>query len=200
LAQLYPRALGSLYVVSYDSQGYGRSILTFPLPEGTGPCIYSLEEYDGPVQSQVNVKFKSQSHVTTDGQSISMSWRLVVYSKSKSKLLYNCQSVSQYVLVSRKSKSKLLYDCQSVSMSWYRRSRSRSYFTTHSQSVSQSVSISWYRGSRSYFTTDSQSVNMSWHRVPLWDLRPDIISCLKFTVLYLGRALSDDRTGLQFAV
>jgi hypothetical protein len=28
MAQLYPRALGSLYVASYDSQGSGGSILT----------------------------------------------------------------------------------------------------------------------------------------------------------------------------
>jgi hypothetical protein len=28
VAQLYPRALGSLYVASYDSQGYGGGILT----------------------------------------------------------------------------------------------------------------------------------------------------------------------------
>jgi hypothetical protein len=28
VAQLYPRALGSLYVVSYDSQGYSGGILT----------------------------------------------------------------------------------------------------------------------------------------------------------------------------
>jgi hypothetical protein len=39
-----PRALGSLYIVSYDSQGYGGGILTLPLPGGTGPCIYSLQE------------------------------------------------------------------------------------------------------------------------------------------------------------
>jgi hypothetical protein len=36
VAQLYPRALGSLYVVSYDSQGYGGDILTLPLPGRTG--------------------------------------------------------------------------------------------------------------------------------------------------------------------
>jgi hypothetical protein len=66
--------MGSLYVVSQD---YAGGILSLPLPGGTGPCIYSLQEYDGPVQSQVNVKVKSQSHVTTDGQSISMSWCLV---------------------------------------------------------------------------------------------------------------------------
>jgi hypothetical protein len=28
MAQLYPRALGSLFVASYDSQGYGGGILT----------------------------------------------------------------------------------------------------------------------------------------------------------------------------
>jgi hypothetical protein len=44
VAQLYPRAPGSLYVVSYDSQGNGGGILTLPLPGGTGPCIYSLQE------------------------------------------------------------------------------------------------------------------------------------------------------------
>jgi hypothetical protein len=35
---------------------------------------------------------------------------------------------------------------------------------------------------RSYFTTDSQSVSMSWYRVPLWDLRPDITSCRNVSV------------------
>jgi hypothetical protein len=32
--------------------------------------------------------------------------------------------------------------------------------------------------SRSYFTTDGQS----WYRAPLWDLRPDITSCLNAAV------------------
>jgi hypothetical protein len=36
-AQLYPRALGSLYVASYDSQGYGGGILTLPYLEGQVP-------------------------------------------------------------------------------------------------------------------------------------------------------------------
>jgi hypothetical protein len=31
VAQLYSQALGSLYVVSYDSQGYGGGILTLPI-------------------------------------------------------------------------------------------------------------------------------------------------------------------------
>jgi hypothetical protein len=54
--QLYPWEMGSLYVVSYDSHGYGRGILTLPLPGGTGPCIYNLQGKDGSVQSQVNVQ------------------------------------------------------------------------------------------------------------------------------------------------
>jgi hypothetical protein len=33
-----------LRLASYDSQGYGGGILTLPLPEGTGPCIYTFQE------------------------------------------------------------------------------------------------------------------------------------------------------------
>jgi hypothetical protein len=39
-----PPALGSPYVASYDSQGYGGGSLTLSLPGGTGPCIYSLQK------------------------------------------------------------------------------------------------------------------------------------------------------------
>jgi hypothetical protein len=48
--------------------------------------------------------------------------------------------------------------------------------------------------------TVSQSVSMSWYRAPLWDLQPDIISCRNVAVLYLWDTLSDERMGLQFAV
>jgi hypothetical protein len=37
VAQLYPQALGSLYVASYDSQGYGGGISCL------GSSLYSLE-------------------------------------------------------------------------------------------------------------------------------------------------------------
>jgi hypothetical protein len=40
--------------------------------------------------------------------------------------------------------------------------------------------VSWW--SWSYFTTDSQSVSQSWYRVPLRDLWPDIISCRNVAV------------------
>jgi hypothetical protein len=47
-------------------------------------------------------------------------------------------------------------------------------------------------GNKSYFTTDSVSQSMSWYRAPLWDLRPDIISCRTVAVWNLrsiGRPL-----------
>jgi hypothetical protein len=52
LAQLYPRVLGSIYVASNDSQGYGGGILTVPQPGGPGLRIYIPQEQDGPVQSE----------------------------------------------------------------------------------------------------------------------------------------------------
>jgi hypothetical protein len=57
VAQLYPWALSSLYVASYNSQGYGGGILTLPQPGGLGPSIYIPQEQDVPVQSlKSNVK------------------------------------------------------------------------------------------------------------------------------------------------
>jgi hypothetical protein len=56
-----------------------------------------------------------------------------------------------------------------------------------------------YSRSRSYFTTDSMSV----YRAPLWDLRSDIpvgMLLSKSCGLVMCGALSDERTGLQFAV
>jgi hypothetical protein len=49
VVHLYPRTLGSLYVASYDSQGYGESILTLPQPGGLGYRIYTPHEQSLPV-------------------------------------------------------------------------------------------------------------------------------------------------------
>jgi hypothetical protein len=50
-------------------QGCSGGILTLPQPGGPGPLIYIPQEQNGPAQSQ--------SHVTSGGQSIIMSWCLV---------------------------------------------------------------------------------------------------------------------------
>jgi hypothetical protein len=73
-AQLCPRALPSLFVASYDSQGYGAGILT---------------------------RLKSKSHVTTDSRSVSMS-RCRAHSGTCDQILLSVQRVmsESYRLVS----------------------------------------------------------------------------------------------------
>jgi hypothetical protein len=56
VAQLYPRALGSLYVVSYDLQGYGGGILTLNLPGGQVPVYIAFR--NRMVQSKVKVMLR----------------------------------------------------------------------------------------------------------------------------------------------
>jgi hypothetical protein len=51
VAQLYPQALGSLFVASYDSQDYG-----------------------GCIRTHLHTTYQSQIHIATDGQSVSKSW------------------------------------------------------------------------------------------------------------------------------
>jgi hypothetical protein len=55
VAQLYPQALGSLFVASNDSQDYGG---------GIGPRLHT----------EIYSSDESESYVTTDGQSASLSW------------------------------------------------------------------------------------------------------------------------------
>jgi hypothetical protein len=60
VAQLYSRALGSLFVASYYSQGYGGGIVTH-LRTGHWTLLMGFS-------------CQSQSYITTDGQSTSLSW------------------------------------------------------------------------------------------------------------------------------
>jgi hypothetical protein len=52
--------------------------------------------------------------------------------------------------------------------------------------------------SESHFTTDNQLVSLSWHKAPIWGLRPDLYYCLTVMVLFFVGALSDERMGLSF--
>jgi hypothetical protein len=51
--------------------------------------------------------------------------------------------------------------------------------------------------SQSYVTTDGQPASLSWNKAPIWGLRPD---CLTVAGLMIWGALSDERTGLPFAI
>jgi hypothetical protein len=54
--------------------------------------------------------------------------------------------------------------------------------------------------SQSYtITTDGQSASLSWNKAPIWGLRPDFYYCQTVAGLMWG-ALSDERTGLSFAI
>jgi hypothetical protein len=54
--------------------------------------------------------------------------------------------------------------------------------------------------SESYVTTDGQPASLSWSKAPFWGLRPDLYYCLTVAGLLIWGALSDERTGLSFAI
>jgi hypothetical protein len=174
VAQLYPRELGSLYVVSYDSQGYGVGILT---------------------QSKVKVKVTLQSES-----------------------LYGWQWVSLYVLASsslcgRLTRYCLLFKCLGLEFVVLSLQGALSNERPGLSFVNQSLVI-WlcvhllfaflsftYEAEVTLRLTASQYVLVSSTLVGLATRYYFLsqCSCLKFAALYLWCALSDERTGLQFA-
>jgi hypothetical protein len=54
--------------------------------------------------------------------------------------------------------------------------------------------------SQSYVTTDGQPASLSWNKAPIWGLRPDLDYCLTVAGLLIWGALSNERTGLSFAI
>jgi hypothetical protein len=54
--------------------------------------------------------------------------------------------------------------------------------------------------SQSYLTTDGQSASLSWNKAPIWGLRSDFYYCQTVAGLLMWGVLSDERTGLSFAI
>jgi hypothetical protein len=54
--------------------------------------------------------------------------------------------------------------------------------------------------SQNHVTTDGQPASLSWNKAPIWGLRPDLVYCLTVAGLLSWGALSDERTGLSFAI
>jgi hypothetical protein len=54
--------------------------------------------------------------------------------------------------------------------------------------------------SESYAETGGQSVSLSWNKALFWGLRPDLYYCLTVARLLMWGVLSDERTGLPFAI
>jgi hypothetical protein len=53
---------------------------------------------------------------------------------------------------------------------------------------------------QSYVMTDGQLASLVWNKAPIWGLRPDLYYCLTVTGFLMWGALSDERTGLSFAI
>jgi hypothetical protein len=119
----------------------------------------------GRQQSTCHGKFSNWTHSPTSKHWIlqrSLGW-------SKSNLLYDSRSVSQYVLV-----SSPLWDLRPDITSCL---KFAVFFLWSALSDDRTEGRSG-----SYFMTHGQSVSMSWYRAPLWDLRPDITSCRNVVV------------------
>jgi hypothetical protein len=54
--------------------------------------------------------------------------------------------------------------------------------------------------SQSYITTDGQPASLSWNKAPIWGFRPDLDYCLTVAGLLIWGTLSDERSGLPFAI
>jgi hypothetical protein len=54
--------------------------------------------------------------------------------------------------------------------------------------------------SESYVTTNGQPASLSWNEAPFWGSQPDLYYCLPVVGLLIWGALSDERTGLSFAI
>jgi hypothetical protein len=54
--------------------------------------------------------------------------------------------------------------------------------------------------SESYVTTDGRSASLPWNKTPIWGLRPDFYYCQTVAGLLMWDALSDEKTGLSFAI
>jgi hypothetical protein len=74
VAQLYPCALGSLYIASCNSQGYGGGILTFLQPGRPGPRTYTPLAYAFEVDVEVTLQLMANQSIC---QGIEPTLRLV---------------------------------------------------------------------------------------------------------------------------
>jgi hypothetical protein len=54
--------------------------------------------------------------------------------------------------------------------------------------------------SESYIMTGGQPAGLSWNKVPVWGLRPDLYYCQRVAGLLMWGSLSDERTGLSFTI
>jgi hypothetical protein len=177
-------------------------------------------------ESRMNeLKSQSQSYVTTDGQSASLSWNKAPIWGLRPDLYY-CWTVAGLLMWGALSveRTGLPFTIASgppqCSHSWVRVPRySWPYFTVSDSRPPFSSPPTTRRATVEVFDPSStraitllkvkvkvmlrptvQSASWSWNKVPIRGLRPDLYYCQTVAGLLMWVALSDERTGLSFTV
>jgi hypothetical protein len=73
-------------------------------------------------------------------------------------------------------------------------------YTPRQRVVSDELESESESESESYVTTDGQPESLSWNKTPVWGLRPDLDYCQTVVGLLMWGVLSDERSGLSFAI
>jgi hypothetical protein len=155
---------------------------------------------------------ESQSYVTTDYQSASLSWNKALILGLRPDFYYCCWFVDVGRSLRREDGSVVCSCCwpspeQSFSgQSCLGLATIFHCFVASYDSQGYGGGIRprlrtgfWLRG-ESYVTTDGQSASLSWNKASIWGLRPDLYYCQTVACFLMWGALSDERTGLPFTI
>jgi hypothetical protein len=203
VAQLYPQALGSIFVASYDSQDYG-----------------------GGIRARLHAGDQSQSHIATAGPSVSKSWcrapcgahdqiyinlwqlrscfcRASFLMWWRVCLLYMLLALASVVFLGSESVGTrdhillsqvwyfLIRHLLRLAVSWWKYSTLSPHRRREITKVKVKVKV--------MLRPTVPSASPSWSKAPIWGLRPDIYYCCTVAGLLMWGSLSDERTGLSFA-
>jgi hypothetical protein len=214
VTQLYPQALGSIFVASYDSQGYSGVIRT------------RLQSGSNSLQVKVKVTLRLAVYLVKPFETLDQRQFLTETLRSWS--LYNALS-NEKICLSLVNMLDITSRVRTAHVACYDNYFFSQYASPLSVQALQSRSclcILRYNGSlvtwtvvslttakfkplifftltlslESYITTDGESVTLSWNKAPIWGLRPDFYYCQTGAGLLMWGALSDERTDLSFTI
>jgi hypothetical protein len=159
---------------------------------------------------------ESESYVTTDGQSASLSWykapiwglRPDFYCRTEYRIRRTVANLLIWGALSDERAGLSFTIASGPSRHSHSRVRvplrlATIFYCLRFETLSLSISGSGL-SLESYVTTDGQSASLSWYKAPIRGLRPDFYFrteyriCLTVTFLIPWGALSDETTGLSF--
>jgi hypothetical protein len=160
---------------------------------------------------------QSQSHIATDGQSISKSWRRAPCGAHDQIFITLRQLWSSSCGAPSLPRGRVCLLCMLLVLASvvFPRSESlgtRDYILLSFRRLLRLAGSRWRYStppphgwiqssqSQSYVTTDDQPASLSWCQAPIWGLRPEYYFCRTVAGLLLWGALSDERTDLPFSI